>query len=91
MGQRDRETGLDGSALPPSRAEVRRIGERLLLVDELEDTLEQLRRGGEPPERVRAIERRLSSERETIQAMESRGDLRYDEIARAMEAVDRSG
>lgn len=87
---RDREVGL-GDAKPRTPAETRRIGEKLLLVDELEDTLAQVRVGGEPPERVSALERRLSAERGTLQAMEARGKLDYDEIARVMEAIDRSG
>ena len=90
MLERDREIGLERAKLRSS-AKTRRIGEKLLLVDELEDTLDQVRAGGEPPERVRALERRLSAERETLQAMETRGKLDYDEIARVMEAVDRSG
>ena len=90
MLERDREIGLESAKLRSS-AETRRIGEKLLLVDELEDTLDQVRAGGDPPERVRALERRLSAERETLQAMETRGKLDYDEIARVMEAVDRSG
>lgn len=91
MRQRDLETGLDDSGRVGNAAEARRIGEKLLLVDELEDTLEQERTSGEAPERIHALERRLSAERQTIQAIQSRGDLRYDEIARVMEAIDRSG
>jgi hypothetical protein len=89
--QRDREIGLDGSGPESSSAQARRIGEKLLFVDELEDTLEQVRTSGEPPERIQALERRLNAERETIQALETRGQLDYDEIARVMEAIDRSG
>ena len=72
-------------------SEVRRAAEKLLLMDELEDTLERARGGGNPPEQVRALERRLSVERASVQEMERRGALRYEEMERAMEAVDRSG
>lgn len=71
--------------------QVRRAAEKLLLVDEIEDTLERARGGGEPPERVRALERRLSVERASVQELERRGALRYEEMARALDAVDRSG
>ena len=84
MRQRDSEMRLDGPGHLGSGAETRRIGERLLLMDELEDTLEQVRTSGEAPERIHALERRLSAEREMIQAIQRRGELRYDEIARAM-------
>ncbi|HEX6923933.1 MAG TPA: hypothetical protein VF167_00780 [Longimicrobiaceae bacterium] len=90
MRQKDREAGLE-TGPRVTAAEARRIGEKLLFVDELEDTLEQVRSNGEPAERIQALERRLSHERETIQALQSRGSLRYDEIARVMEAIDRSG
>ena len=91
MERKDREIGLDGSELDAGAADARRIGEKLLFVDELEDTLEQVRGHGESPERIEALERRLSSERETIQGMETRGELRYEEIARVMDTIDRSG
>lgn len=91
MQQSDREVGLELTAPRHTPAEARRIGEKLLFVDELEDTLEQVRGGGEPADRIRALERRLTAEREEIQALESRGRLDYDEIARVMETIDRSG
>lgn len=91
MRQKDREIGLEGSGPHVSPTEARRIGEKLLFVDELEDTLEQVRSRGEAPERIRALERRLSVERESLQALETRGSLDYDEIARVMDVVDRSG
>ncbi|HEU4453340.1 MAG TPA: hypothetical protein VFR81_09780 [Longimicrobium sp.] len=71
--------------------DARRIGERLLLLDELEDTLDQVRASGEPRDRIQALERRVSAERETIRALESRGELRFEEIARVMDDVDRRG
>lgn len=91
MRQKDREVGLDGSGPPSSPAEARRIGEKLLFLDELEDTLEYVRASDEPQERIQALERRLSAERQSLQAMQRGGELRYDEIARVMETVDRSG
>ena len=92
MRERDREVGLGGPEAAFDRQETRRIVEKLLFLDELEDTLEQARGSGvESPERLEALERRVSAERETVRAMESRGELRFDEIARVMDAVDRSG
>ena len=54
-------------------------------------TLDHVRASGEPRDRIQALERRVSAERETIRALESRGELRFEEIARVMEDVDRRG
>ena len=91
MRERDREIDLRHDIADTGRMDARRIGERLLLLDELEDTLDQVRAGGEPRDRIQALERRVSAERETIRALESRGELRFEEIARVMDDVDRSG
>ena len=91
MRQRDREIGIDGSESRPRPIEAKRLGEKLLFIDELEDTLEQVRSSGEPEERIRALERKLSVERQSLQAMETRGELRYDEISRVMDRVEQSG
>lgn len=91
MRERDREIDLGHDVPDTGRMDARRIGERLLLLDELEDTLDQVRASGEPRDRIQALERRVSAERETIRALESRGELRYEEIARVMDDVDRSG
>lgn len=93
MPHRDREIGrpADGSAARARPAEARRIGEQLLYLDELEDTLEQTRRLEESTERVRALERRVEEERQSIETLQTQGQLDYEEIARVMEAVDRSG
>lgn len=87
----EHETGLAGPGGDSGMRDMREVAEKLLFVDELEDTLDQVRSNGEPRRRIEALERRLSEERESIHQMESRGDLRYDEIARAMEAIDLSG
>lgn len=87
----EQESGLTGPGDDSGMRNMREVAEKLLFVDELEDTLHQVRSNGEPRRRIEALERRLSEERESIHEMESRGDLRYDEIARAMEAIDRSG
>ena len=81
--QNEHETGLAGPGGDSGMRNMREVAEKLLFVDELEDTLDQVRSNGEPRRRIQALERRLSEERESIQEMESRGDLRYDEIARA--------
>lgn len=92
MRERDREIGLEAAEACPTGLDAKGIGEKLLFLDELEDTLDQVRiSGSESQDRIDALERRVSSERETIRALESRGELKYDEIARVMEAVDRSG
>ena len=92
MRQRDREIDLPMGGVHSPESEARRIGEKLLLLDELEDTLEHARASGrEPRERIQALERRIEAERTSLRALETRGELRYDEIARVMEAVDRSG
>lgn len=92
MREKDREIDLPIGSTGSGSVDPRRIGEKLLLLDELEDTLDQARESGsEPRERILALERRVNAERETIRALETRGELRYDEIARVMEAVDRSG
>ena len=92
MRQRDREIDLPMGGSSPPESDARRIGEKLLLLDELEDTLEHARASGhEPQDRIQALERRVDAERRSIRALETRGELRYDEIARVMEAVDRSG
>lgn len=91
MRERDREIDLRHDIADTGRMDARRIGERLLLLDELEDTLDQVRASGEPRDRIQALERRVSAERETIRALESRGELRFEEIARVMDDVDRRG
>ncbi|HEX6070964.1 MAG TPA: hypothetical protein VFZ18_14110 [Longimicrobiaceae bacterium] len=91
MRERDREIDLRNDIADTGRMDARRIGERLLLLDELEDTLDQVRASGEPRDRIQALERRVSAERETIRALESRGELRFEEIARVMDDVDRRG
>ena len=91
MRDRDREIDLRHDVSDTGRMDARRIGERLLLLDELEDTLDQVRASGEPRDRIQALERRVSAERETIRALESRGELRFEEIARVMDDVDRRG
>jgi hypothetical protein len=91
MRERDREIDLHHDPGGTGPMDARRIGEKLLLLDELEDTLEQVRACGEPRDCIRALERRVSAERETLRALETRGELRYDEIARVMDTLDRSG
>ena len=91
MRERDREIDLRHEVSDTARMDARRIGERLLLLDELEDTLDHVRASGEPRDRIQALERRVSAERETIRALESRGELRFEEIARVMDDVDRRG
>lgn len=92
MREKDKEIDLTRAESNPARVNARRIGEKLLFLDELEDTLDQVRSsGGATQDRIDALERRVTAERETIRALETRGELRYDEITRVMEAVDRSG
>ena len=91
MRETDREIDLHHDGSGTTRMDARRIGERLLLLDELEHTLDHVRSNGESRDRVRALERRVSAERETIRSLESRGELRYDEIARVMADADRDG
>jgi hypothetical protein len=90
MRERDREIDLRHDVSDTGRMDARRIGEKLLLLDELEDTLDHVRASGESRDRIQALERRVSAERATIRALESRGELRYEEIARVMDDVDRS-
>lgn len=87
----DRGTDARGGEGRGDSNEARRAAEKLLLMDEIEDTLERARGDSEPAERVHALERRLSAARASVQALERRGALRYEEMARAMDAVDRSG
>jgi chaperonin cofactor prefoldin len=84
----------DGERVRRDDASVHReIGELLLHVDELEDTLQVMEArpeirvdtGPEPPrETMRRLEDRIRAERAKIQALERRGAIQYDEIERAI-------
>ncbi|HEX7240832.1 MAG TPA: hypothetical protein VF263_11235 [Longimicrobiaceae bacterium] len=90
----DREIGigsLHGSAAADDAGAVernRRIGERLLFADEVEETLETLRAGSGreelPRDTLEALERRARREREEVEALERDGRIDYDAVARAM-------
>ncbi|HEV2150624.1 MAG TPA: hypothetical protein VGR37_24715 [Longimicrobiaceae bacterium] len=95
----DREIGI-GSFDRDERADDagavernRRIGEQLLLADEMEETLERLRAepaddplqpGRSRHETLRALERRFRLERERLESLTRREPIDYGAIARAM-------
>lgn len=96
----DREIGIGdgfrrGSAADDAGAveRNRRIGEMLLLADEMEETVDVLRSEGRPDalqpgrsreETLRALERRMQAERSRVDALERQGVIDYDAVARAM-------
>lgn len=90
----------DGERVRRDEASVHReIGELLLHVDELEDTLQvmeahpeiRLAGGREPREARRRLEDRIRAERAKIEALERRGAIRYDEIERAIRLSETMG
>jgi|GEM_PF-2934940 len=71
----------------------RRIGELLLLADEMEETLDRLRSdaddaplqpGRSREETLRALELRSRRERERLETLERLGSIDYHAVARAM-------
>ena len=96
----DREIGIGdgfrrGAATDDSGAveRNRRIGEMLLLTDEMEETVHVLRSEGRPDplqpgrsreETLRALEQRTHAERRRLEALESQGVIDYGAVARAM-------
>lgn len=79
-------------------SKYREIGELLLRVDELEDTLQLMDRDpdartaeGARREDRRLLEERIRSERAKIEALERRGGIRYDEVERAIRLADAMG
>lgn len=102
----DREIGIGtfrDDAPPDDRGAVernRRIGEMLLLADEVEETLHTLRAAPEADpiepgrpraETLRALERRARRERERVQALERTSRIDYEAVARAMPLPDAMG
>lgn len=86
-----------GDAEPPH---PRRVGEMLLELDELEETLRSMEdfpaqrpvRAGESREdAVRTIEAKIRARRERIDELQGRGEVRYDEIDRAMRVAEAMG
>lgn len=77
----------------------RRIGELLLRVDEMEDTLRLMEDGSAPfraapdasPDAVRRLEARIRADRARIEDLERRGAIRYDEVERAIRLSDAMG
>ncbi|HEX2188898.1 MAG TPA: hypothetical protein VHG51_08375 [Longimicrobiaceae bacterium] len=78
----------------------RRIGEMLLLADEVEETLHALRAApdaepiepGRPREEtLRALERRARLERDRVHALERSSRIDYGAVARAMPLSDAMG
>lgn len=100
----DREIGIGdgfrrGAAADDSSAveRNRRIGEMLLLTDEMEETVHVLRSEGRPDplqpgrsreETLRALEQRTQAERRRLEALESQGVIDYGAVARAMPLRD---
>lgn len=100
----DREIGIGGGlrrgAAADDTAAVernRRIGEMLLLADEMEETVDVLRSERRPDplqpgrsreETLRALELRTQAERRRLEALESQGVIDYDAVARAMPMSD---
>lgn len=96
----DREIGIGdgfrrGSAADDAGAveRNRRIGEMLLLADEMEETVDALRSEGRPDplqpgrsreETLRELERRSQAERRRLDALERQGVIDYGAVARAM-------
>ncbi|MDQ3557233.1 MAG: hypothetical protein M3409_10740 [Gemmatimonadota bacterium] len=88
----DLEIGLRRESDRGEQEEARRLGERILYVDELEDTLGMLRStAGTEPERIRRLERNVDAEKEKLQRMEERGWLDYEAMDRAMRDRDLTG
>jgi hypothetical protein len=80
----DLEIGLRRD-VDDSAEEARRLGERILYVDELEDTLGSLRGSDlQDPERIRRLEREVEAQRSSLRVMEDRGWIDYEAIDRAM-------
>ncbi len=78
----------------------REIGELLLRVDELEDTLHVMEsrpelhddeRFGTGPAALRRIEAQIRTERAKIEELERRGPIRYDAVERAIRLSDAIG
>lgn len=100
----DREIGIGdgfrrGAAADDTGAveRNRRIGEMLLLTDEMEETVHVLRTEGRPDplqpgrsreETLRALEQRTQAERRRLEALESQGVIDYGAVARAMPLGD---
>lgn len=100
----DREIGIgDGFRRGVAADDVgavernRRIGEMLLLTDEMEETVDVLRSEGRPDplqpgrsreETLRALEQRTQAERRRLEALESQGVIDYGAVARAMPLGD---
>lgn len=99
----DREIGLSGirRGVPADDAGAvernRRIGEMLLLADEMEETLDSLRAepgtaplqpGRSRDETLRVLERRSRMERERVETMLRAQAIDYDAVARSMPTPD---
>ena len=77
----------------------REIGELLLRVDEMEDTLRSMQSRPPTPEEVefaepdavRRLEARIRAERVRIDELERRGAIQYDQIERAIRLSDTMG
>ena len=86
----DREIGLERSSDGAQAVVARLLGERLLYVDEIEDTIEVLRaRGAGDTEHVRDLERELEAERTALESLERRDRIDYARIDRVMVDRDR--
>lgn len=84
MRDLDREIGLQRSD-DGRTTEARRLGERLLYVDELEETIGAYRQmDAGDSDRLRAWEREAESARAEFRALETQGRIDYAEIGRAM-------
>lgn len=100
----DREIGIRPIGGAPrddaGQEENRRMGELLLRVDELEETLDTLRStpevfpllpGEEREEILRTLERRTQAERARAEALQHGERVDYDAIERAMRLADAAG
>ena len=86
----DREIGLERSSDGAHAVVARLLGERLLYVDEIEDTIEVLRaRGAGDTEHVRDLERELEAERTALERLERRDRIDYARIDQVMVDRDR--
>ncbi|HLL48919.1 MAG TPA: hypothetical protein VK399_19615 [Longimicrobiaceae bacterium] len=100
----DREIGIGGGFRRGAAADDagavernRRIGEMLLLADEMEETVDVLRSDRRPDplqpgrsreDTLRALELRSQAERRRLEALERQGVIDYDAVARAMPVRD---
>lgn len=95
----DREVLLHRTAARDDGRNVaaRQIGELLLSIDEMEETIQAFEETREswplPAETddrylVRSLERRVAADRAKLRALQDLGAVRYDEIEQAMRVAD---